>query len=151
MARMHSRKKGKSGSTKPVKMTNPSWVKYTPKEVELLVVKYAKEDMTPSQIGTRLRDSYGIPDVKTITKKSITEILDKKNLIKDIPEDLMALIKKSILINQHLEENKQDMPAKRGLQLTNSKINRLTKYYKKIGRLPADWKFDPNKARFYLE
>lgn len=148
---MHSRKKGKSGSSKPVKKAIPSWVKYKGKEVELLVVKYAKEGLTPSRIGVRLRDRYGIPDVKLITKKSITEILKAKELEKDIPEDLMALIRKSIFVRKHIEENKQDMSAKRGQQLTDSKINRLIKYYKGTGRLAKDWKFDPKRASFYLD
>ncbi|MFC2134858.1 30S ribosomal protein S15 [Bacteroidota bacterium] len=151
MARMHSRKRGKAGSTKPAKKVLPSWVKYKSKEVELLVVKYAKEGMTASEVGIRLRDRYGIPDVKLVVGKTISAILKDKNLLKDIPEDLLALIKKSILVRKHLEENKHDMPAKRGLQLTDSKINRLIKYYKGTGRLPAEWKFDPKRASFYLE
>lgn len=151
MARMHSRKKGKSGSTKPAKKVIPSWVKYKPKEIELLVVKYAKEGLAPSSIGVKLRDGYGIPDVKMITGKSVSEILNEKDLLKDLPEDLMALIKKSILVNKHLEENKQDKTAKRGVQLTISKINRLVKYYRGTGRIAADWKFDPKKATMYLD
>jgi len=148
---MYSRKKGKSGSTKPVNATVPSWVKYKSKEVELLVVKYFKEGKTPSQIGLYLRDVYGIPDVKIITKKSITTILSEKKLLSEIPEDLMALIKKFILIKKHLDENKHDMPAKRGLQLTEAKIFALIKYYKRVKMLPADWKFDQKKAKLYLE
>lgn len=151
MARMHSRKKGKSGSNKPAKKTIPAWVKYSPKEVELLVVKYAKEGKTPSQIGIYLRDEYGIPDIKTITGKSVTKILEEKNLLGELPEDIMALIRKAVLIRKHLEENHKDMPAKRGLQLTESKILRLAKYYKRTKRLPADWKYDPKKIRLYIE
>lgn len=148
---MHSRKHGVSGSTKPAKKISPSWVSYKAKEVELLVVKYAKEGLSPSQIGIRLRDTYGVPDVKLIVKKSVGKILGDGKLLKDIPEDLMALIKKSVLIRKHLEENKHDQPAKRGLQLTDSKIGRLSKYYKRTHKLPADWKFDSKKARMYLD
>ncbi|NQU98173.1 30S ribosomal protein S15 [Candidatus Woesearchaeota archaeon] len=151
MARMHSRKRGVSGSTRPARKQSPSWVKYKTKEVELLIVKYSKEGLTPSKVGIRLRDIYGIPDIKLITKRSITEILKERKLQKDIPEDMMALIKKSIFVRKHLEENKHDQPAKRGLTLTDSKIHRLSKYYKKTGRLPTDWKFDPKRASFYLE
>ena len=148
---MHSRKRGKSGSTKPVNKSIPSWVGHKAKEIEMLVVKIAKEGMTTSQIGIKLRDSYGIPDVKLITGKTITKILTEKKLDKEIPEDLMALIKKSVLIKKHLEENKHDQPAKRGLTLTDSKIKRLAKYYKGTGRLPKTWKFDTKKARLYLD
>jgi len=150
MARIHSRRKGTSGSTKPSKKTKPVWLSYPAKEVELLVAKLGKEK-PPSQIGLFLRDIYGIPDVKVITGKSITQILKEKGLLKEIPEDLIALIKKAIKIKKHLEENKQDKTAKRGLQLTESKIKRLVKYYKKAKKLPIDWKYDLSKLRLVTE
>ena len=55
MARMYSRKKGKAGSKKPFK-SKANWVKYKPKEVELLIAKFAKTGKTGSQIGLILRD-----------------------------------------------------------------------------------------------
>jgi len=151
MARMHSRDKGKSGSTKPVEKKVPSWVKYKPKEVEILVTKYAKEGKKPSQIGTYMRDEYGVPDVKLLTGKSITQILAEKKILAEIPEDLLALIKKSILLRKHLDENHKDVSAKRGLQLTDSKIRRLAKYYKKTKKLAADWKYNPEKAKILAQ
>ncbi len=151
MARMYSRKKGKSGSKKPVKKTIPSWVRYKPKEVEMLIAKLAKEEKSSSKLGLILRDSYGIPDVKSITKKSISQILAEKKLLGEIPEDLMSVIKKNIQIRKHLEENRQDMVAKRGLQLADSRIRRLVKYYKRTSKLPADWKYDPEKIRLLIE
>ncbi|MBW3003490.1 30S ribosomal protein S15, partial [Candidatus Woesearchaeota archaeon] len=111
---MHSRKRGKSGSKKPVKKAVPSWVRYKPKEAEMLIVKLAKEGKTPSQIGMVLRDTYGIPDIRTVMKKKISKILDEKKLLKQIPEDLMALMKKAIAVRKHLEANKQDKSAIRG-------------------------------------
>ncbi|HHE04618.1 MAG TPA: 30S ribosomal protein S15, partial [candidate division WOR-3 bacterium] len=117
MARMHSRKKGKSGSKKPLK-TSYSWMNYKPKEVELLVVKLAKEGNAASQIGIKLRDVYGIPDVKTATKKSITKILKEKKLAPNLPENLTSLLEQVISIKKHLENNKKDLHAKRNLTLT---------------------------------
>ena len=67
-----------------------------------------------------------------------------------MPEDLNSLIKKDIQLIKHFESNKQDMFAKRGIRLTESKINRLVKYYKKKGRLPKDWVFDKDKARLLV-
>ncbi|MBN2459552.1 30S ribosomal protein S15 [Candidatus Woesearchaeota archaeon] len=151
MTRMHSGAKGKSGSTKPSKKVVPSWLKYKPKEIELLIVKYAKEGKNPSQIGMYLRDEYGIPDVKVVTGKSITRILKDKNLLKEIPEDLMALIRRAVLLRKHLDDNKKDMSAKRGLILTESKIKRLTKYYKSTSRMPLEWKYDPKKIKLVVE
>ena len=150
MARMHSRKKGKSGSTKPEERKKPTWVKYNTKEVEALVIKLAKQENTASKIGLILRDSYGIPDVKAITKSKITQILEANKLKTELPEDLLNLIKKHIKITTHRETNKQDMTSKRGLQLTESKINRLVKYYKKNKKIPQDWKFDRSKAKLVV-
>ena len=151
MARMHSRAKGKSGSSKPVKKVVPGWLKYTAKEVELLVVKYAKEEMKTSLIGLHLRDQYGIPSVKTVTGKSISQILKEKKLEPELPEDLMALIRKSVLLTKHLEMNKKDYSSKRGLQLTNSKIRRLVKHYKATKKLPLDWSYDPERFKMYAQ
>ncbi|PIN86425.1 30S ribosomal protein S15 [Candidatus Woesearchaeota archaeon CG10_big_fil_rev_8_21_14_0_10_44_13] len=150
MARMYSRRKGKSGSNKPIKKT-AIWVRYKPKEIEMLITKLAKEGKSASEIGLFLRDSYGIPNVKSITGKRITIMLKEKNLAKQLPEDLLSLIKKSIAVRKHLEENHKDMAALRGLQLTESKMRRLIKYYKKTKVLPVDWKFDAKSVRMYVE
>ena len=151
MARMYSRKKGKSGSTKPSELKVPQWLKYSEKEVELLVVKLAKENKSASRIGLYLRDEYGIPNVKLLTGKSISKILEEKKLSKKIPEDLMALLRRVLKIKAHLEENKKDEPAKRGLILTESKILRLVKYYKKTGKLDSSWNYNPNEIKLYVE
>ncbi len=151
MARMYSHKKGKSRSTKPSKLRNPGWVRYTTRVVKKLVTKLAKEGLTASEIGIHLRDIYGIPNVKIITKASISKILKENDLTPELPEDLMALIRKNIMIRAHLEENKKDLTAKRGLQLTEAKIRRLVKYYKKSSKLAADWKYDPERIRLLID
>ncbi|MBR9692624.1 30S ribosomal protein S15 [Candidatus Woesearchaeota archaeon] len=151
MARMHSRKKGKSGSTRPAVLKKPSWLSLKPKEVEMLVIKQAKEGKTASQIGIMLRDEYGVPSIKLVTGKSISMILKDKKLQQELPDDIMALMRKAVLIRKHMDENKKDMPGKRGLQLTESKIMRLAKYYKKTERLPADWKYDPERIKLLIE
>jgi len=151
MARMYSRKKGKHGSKKPVKKTKPLWLRYSGKETEQLITKLAKSGKTSSEIGIILRDTYGVPSVRALTKKKITQILNENNLQKKLPYDLLALIKREIDIMKHLESNKNDMTAFRGLQLTESKIGRLVKYYKRTGKLPGDWKYDRANAKLLLE
>ena len=148
---MYSRNKGKSGSTQPTVKKVPSWVKYSAKEIELLIVKLAKDDKTPSQIGLYLRDEYGVPDVKLLTKKSITEILKEKGFQKVLPEDITALLKKVLAIQEHLGDNHKDQPARRGLTLTESKILRLVKYYKIIGRIDKSWNYDPKNIKMNIE
>ncbi len=150
MARMHSRKKGKSGSKKPVKLVKPSWSRYSESEIETLVLKIAKSAKSPSQIGMILRDSYGVPDVKLITKKTISKILEENKLLPKLPEDIVALIKKQIKLKKHLGNNKHDFTAKRGIQLTESKINRLAKYYKSTKKLPSNWKFDREQTELLI-
>lgn len=151
MAKMHSRKRGRAGSKRPAKKVVPSWIRYKPNEIEHLVIKIGKEGKAPSQIGIMLRDVYGVPDIKVITKKSISMILEEKKLLSKIPEDLMALIRKSLMIRKHLEENAHDNSAVRGLILTDSKIGRLAKYYKKTGKIAQDWKYEPDKVNLYVD
>ncbi len=148
---MHSRKKGKAGSKKPLVKVKPSWGRYKEKEIELLIIKLAKEGETPSQIGMHLRDTYGVPGVKALSNKSISTILKEKKITPAIPEDLMNLIKKNIAEKRHLESNHKDTTGKRGLQLTESKIRRLVKYYKGSGRLDKNWTYDPDKVRMLIE
>lgn len=150
MARMHSRAKGNSGSKKPLKKV-PSWAPYKGKDVEKLVVKYAKAEKSSSEIGIILRDNYGINSVKALTGKKVSAILEENKLNKELPEDLLNLIKKVVEIKRHLEKNKQDETAKRGLLLTTSKIRRLTKYYQDTKKLPADWKLDMDRLKIYIE
>lgn len=147
---MHSRAKGKSGSKRPIKKV-PSWAPYKGKEVEKLVIKYAKAGKSGSQIGMILRDSYGINSVKALTEKTVTDVLNENHLQKKLPEDMISLIKKMISIKQHMEKNKQDKTALRGLQLTQSKINRLVKYYRRTKLLSADWTLDTERLKMYLE
>ncbi len=151
MARMYSKARGKSGSKKPITQSNPAWQRYQPKEIELLAVKLAKAGKAPSQIGLYLRDAYGLPDVKTVTGKKLSQILKEKNVLPQLPEDICALIKKILNVTAHLEMNKHDEPAQRGLILTQSKLNRLIDYCKRTHKLPSDWKLDKTKLRMYVE
>lgn len=150
MARMYSSSKGKAGSKKPID-SDLSWVRYKPKEIELLILKLSKAGDAPSKIGLVLRDTYGIPDVKRIAGKSISEILGSKNLLKKVPEDLTSLIKRAVVLRKHLEVNKKDESGKRGLRITESKIKRLEKYYKRTEKLPAEWRYDSKRSELALD
>ncbi|MEM0369874.1 MAG: 30S ribosomal protein S15 [Pyrobaculum sp.] len=136
-------KKGRSRSTRPAHPTVPTWINYTPDEVEQLVVELARRGFQPSQIGLILRDQYGIPLVKSVTGKKITKILEERGIKQDLPEDLLNLIKRALRIRKHLEEHPKDMSSRRGLQLVESKIHRLVKYYKRVGKLPQDFVYNP--------
>jgi small subunit ribosomal protein S15 len=150
MARMHSRAKGKAGSTKPVVLKKHVWLKYSKDEVEKLILKLNKSGKSKSEIGLILRDSYGIPDVRLLVDKKIGAVLDENKQTKQIPEDVIALIKREINLSKHLEKNHHDMSALRGIQLTESKINRLVKYYKTVGKLPKDWKYSREESKLLI-
>ncbi|MBS7611435.1 30S ribosomal protein S15 [Candidatus Bathyarchaeota archaeon] len=137
--RAHAR--GKSHSTRPIAKRPPPWCNYKPEEVEALIVKLGKDMIPSSTIGIILRDQYGIPLVKHITGKTVTEILKEHGLTSDIPEDLTNLLRKAARLRRHSETHKKDKPNKRALQIIEAKIYRLSKYYKSIGRLPQDWTY----------
>ena len=149
MARMHSRKKGKAGSKRPAAKAN--WITYTDKEVEMLVLKMRKDGMEIAKIGLVLRDQYGIPSVKQITNKTITKILEENNLLSKIPEELLGLLRNAVNLRDHLAKNKKDYTSKHGLELQESKIRRLIKYYVKNKKLPAGFKYEPERAKLLVE
>ncbi len=124
----------------------PSWCKYEPEEVEALVIKLAREGNSASRIGAILRDQHGIPLTKPITGKSITRILAEADMAPSVPEDLEMLLKKASGLSTHLEKNKMDLVNKRSLQVLEAKIHKLSKYYKRKGVLPSDWKYEPKAA-----
>lgn len=144
------RKKGKSHSTRPARPIPPSWVAYTPEEIELIIEELARKGYGPSMIGIVLRDQFGIPLVKPILGKSITRVLEEKGLAPEIPEDLMALIRKAVNLRRHLEEHPKDLHSRKGLQDLESKVRRLVKYYKREGKLPPDWEYSPEKAKLLV-
>jgi len=133
--------KGRSHSIRPVSKRPPSWCRYESEEVEAIVIKLAREGHSPSRIGTILRDQHGIPLTKPITGKSITGILAEADMALSIPEDLEMLLKKTSRLSTHLEKNKMDLANKRALQVVEAKIYKLSKYYKRKGVLPSDWKY----------
>jgi small subunit ribosomal protein S15 len=146
MAKLHSKKKGKSGSKKPATKVVPDWVEYSAHEVEDIIVKLGKEGKGPAEIGMILRDVYGVPSVKILCGKSLTEILQENGIKIEYPEDLLNLIKKAVNMREHLQENRSDKHNRTKLIHVESKIWRLVKYYRRVGKLPANWKYDPETA-----
>jgi len=151
MARMHSKKKGKSGSTHPLRSSKPQWEEMSAEEIENLVVDYAKKGHSSSEIGIILRDNHGISDVHLSTGKKIMSMLKENDIAPQMPEDLMNLITKAVLLRKHLEEHPKDKHSFRGLKLIESKIRRLGKYYKRTGTLEPKWIYNPVKARLLVK
>lgn len=150
MAKMHTKRKGKSCSKKPIKTVVPEWCNQNQEEITKLVLEFWKQGISTSQIGIILRDQYGIGNIKLITKKTITQILKENNVYTRVPEDLTNLIMKTIKLRKHLSNNKKDIHNKRSLQLTESKVRRLVKYYHNKKILPNDWIYKPETAEVML-
>lgn len=146
---MYSRRKGRSGSRRPTELKAP-WVKYKPKEIEEIVVKLAKAGTPSAKIGLILRDQYGIPTVR-IAKTKLMTILKKNKLAPEMPEDMFNLMKKVVNLHAHLDKNKKDYTTKRGLELTESKIRRLGKFYIRSKVLPLGWKYNIDTVRLLVK
>ncbi len=146
MARIHSRKRGKSRSKPPVRTSAPYWTTYSPEEIEEIVLRLNKEGMSKGQIGIVLRDQYGIPGVHLITGKKLTQLLRDNDINEDFPEDFLQLMRKAVNLRDHLAKNNSDVGAKNGLELIEAKIRRLQRYYWKTGAISRDWRYDPEKA-----
>ena len=151
MARMHARRKGKSGSTHPKREKHPDWSSLNPREIEARTLELAKNEKSTSEIGMILRDQYAVPDVKIATGKKISKILENNNIKPEIPEELRNLIKTALKLKKHLDENKKDLKNLRNLQLTESKIRRLTQYYHEKGRIPEGWNYNLEQAKLMFE
>ena len=134
MARMHSRRRGSSGSERPAVDDPPEWSDVDTDAVEERVVELAEEGHSPSEIGLVLRDEgvqgTPVPDIKLATGKKVTEILAEHDEQPEIPEDLRNLMAKAVRLRDHLAENQTDYQNKRALQNTESKIRRLIEYYR---------------------
>ncbi|MDN7024550.1 30S ribosomal protein S15 [Methanoculleus sp. FWC-SCC1] len=150
MARMHARRRGTSGSVRPYRKDTPEWSNTDVQEIEKTIVDLRKNGMSSAEIGLTLRDKYGVPDVKLATGKRVSEILKEKGLESEIPEDLRNLMIKALGMRKHLSENKKDLHNKRQLQLTESKVRRLVRYYTGTGRLPKGWVYKPETAEILL-
>ncbi len=150
MGRMYSDGKGISKRCLPYNRTPPSWLELSVDDLCDQIVKLAKKGMYPSQIGVLLRDQHGVPQVKYVTGSKILRILKKNGLAPEIPEDLYHLIKKAVSMRKHLETNNKDQNCKFHLILTESKIHRLARYYRRTSALPPTWKYVSATAKIFV-
>ncbi|KAF3911886.1 hypothetical protein AA313_de0210267 [Arthrobotrys entomopaga] len=150
MGRLHSKGKGISSSAIPYSRTAPTWFKTAPDAIVDQICKLARKGATPSQIGVVLRDSHGVAQVKVVTGNKILRILKSNGLAPEIPEDLHMLIRKAVAVRKHLERNRKDKDGKFRLILIESRIHRLSRYYKTVGVMPPTWKYESATASAML-
>jgi len=149
MARMHARRRGRSGSSPQIREKNPKWSP-KPKEVEKMVIELSSEGNTTSQIGIVLRDMHGVPSVKLATGKSISKILKEKDMAPQLPENLTNLMRKAVKLGEHLKINNKDVHNTRALRLTEAKILRLVKYYRSTNVISEVWKYSLADAKLLV-
>ena len=154
MARMHTRRRGTSGSDRPATDDPPEWSDVDAEAVEARVVELAEEGYGPSEIGLRLRDEgvdgTPVPDVSLATGKKVGEILEEHDAAADLPEDLRHLLERAVRLNEHVDRHGQDHQNKRALQNVESKVRRLVNYYRG-DQLPADFRYTYETARDLVE
>jgi len=120
-------------------------------ELEEQVVSLANAGHSSSKIGLILRDEYGVKNFEEATGKKIQGVLKENKLVGEMPEDLLNLIRRSVMLNNHMNKNKHDYSAKRGYELTVAKIRRLTKYYAKKRKIPQGWVYTPEHAALLVK
>jgi small subunit ribosomal protein S15 len=151
---MHTRRRGTSGSDRPVVDEPPEWSDVDADAVEERVVELAEQGYSGSEIGLKLRDEgvqgTPVPDVKLATGKKVGEILEENDAAPEIPEDLRNLMEKAVRLREHLEENGQDHQNKRAVQNVESKIRRLVDYYRG-DELDEEFTYSYDAAKELLE
>jgi len=53
---------------------------------------------------------------------------------------------KAVAVRKHLERNRKDRDSKFRLILIESRIHRLSRYYKTVGVLPPTWRYESATA-----
>lgn len=147
---MHTRRKGQSGSKRPIRAEPPKWSNTNGEEIENTIQQLASGGENSSRIGMILRDRHGVPDAKLATGKKITTVMKERNVAPKMPEDIYSLILKVLELKKHLDRNPKDVHNRRALNNMESKIRRLVKYYRREGVLPADWSYSIQKAEMLI-
>ncbi len=147
---MHTKKHGKSKSRKPEgDMITPS--KKSKSEIEERIREYMKKGSGPTFIGQKLKDIDGVPYIKDTFGKRLVTVMKEQGFVQEFPQDMLDLMKRAVNLRKHIEKNNKDMHNKTRLIRVESKIWRLTKYYKREGILPQEWKYDPVKAALIVK
>lgn len=154
MARMHSKKRGKAKSRKPIVDSSEfgnGAGDLSKEEIGKLAASYARQGMSPAAIGEKLKKEHGIPYVKQATGVRLVNLLKDNGVSSDIPHDMLDLMTRAVRMRKHLEKNKQDVYNRIRLMRVESKLFRLSRYYVREGVLPSGWKYDPAKAELIVK
>jgi len=151
VSRIHSGRKGRAGSHRPYPLTRPEWVTVSAEEVVSQAVQLTKAGRSAAQVGLVLRDGLGVPSSRAVTGKRLGAVLVDAGLKPEIPDDLQALLKRVVHLQHHLETHPNDLANRRGLNLMESKIRRLARYYRQRRRIPENWRYSAAGAALQVE
>jgi small subunit ribosomal protein S15 len=151
MSRIHSGRKGRSGSHRPYPVVKPGWVTSERTEIVEEAVKLSKTGLSAAQVGATLRDGFGVPSVRAVTGERMTPLLKSAGITPELPEDLQALLKRVVHLQRHLTQHPKDRSNRRGLTLMESRIRRLARYYRDHKRLPENWSYTSATAVLQVE
>ena len=151
MARLHSKRKGKSGTKRPKSLDAPEWTPMQKAQIEESILKMAREGVPPVKIGLIFRDQHGVPNLRAQLGMSLKAFLVKEKALPEYPEDMMNLIKKAVRMSGHIKASKNDVHNQVKLNHVESKIHRLVKYYSSKGMLPPSWRYDREKASLLVK
>ncbi|MEM4588217.1 MAG: 30S ribosomal protein S15 [Nanopusillaceae archaeon] len=112
------------------------------------IVSLAKQGYKKSDIGRVLKEKYK-KDVKSLTGKSLSKILEENGFKEDIPEDLLNIFRKINKMLRHLEIHKKDLHTKKKLEEYEKSVQCLIKYYKKNKKLPENFKYSREIVKMY--
>jgi small subunit ribosomal protein S15 len=151
VSRIHSGRKGRSGSHRPYPLTRPEWVTISSEEVVTQAVQLAKGGRSAAQVGLALRDGFGVPGARALTGKRLAKLLADSGVKAEIPDDLQALLKRVVHLQRHLDTHPNDLANRRGLTLMESRIRRLARYYRQTRRIPESWRYSAAGAALQVE
>ena len=153
MAKLHTKTHGKSKSRKPPADTlgEIRLPDSDVKRIEGIIEGYAKQGISPAMIGEKLKKEHGVKYIKAAMGRRLGAVLKEKKLASNIPEDLLDLMKRAVVLHKHLDRNKHDVYSRTRLQRVESKIFRLSSYYKTEEVLPGNWKYDPREAELLIK
>jgi small subunit ribosomal protein S15 len=150
MAKLHSKKHGRSRRKRAKAKELPAWSNQDVDGIKEIARRLSKQGMKPSDIGLVLRDEHAVPSFKLLTGKKLMQFLKEEKIYTKLPDDFLQLIRKATRLWEHLKTNHKDNHNRVKYDHTVSKIHRLTKYYKGKSSLEKDWKYTPEKAALLI-
>lgn len=112
------------------------------------ILQLARQGYKKSDIGRIIKEKYG-KKVKELFGKKLEKLLEENGIKEEIPEDLLAIFKKINRMIKHLEIHKKDMHTKKRLEEYEKSVQCLIKYYKRVGKLPKDFKYSREIVKMY--